>query len=112
MSEVAAAPGAVDLAPDHAVAGVARLADATRRHPSLSLGLSPRGVLALQRVVRAHAASEGRAYATPDDVKRLASYVIPHRLLVTPEARMRGSRPADVVTEILDGVPVPRPGGS
>ncbi len=88
------------------------LADATRRHPALSLGLSPRGVLALQRVVRAHAASEGRAYATPDDVKRLAGFVIPHRLLVTPEARMRGTRPSDVTTEILDGVPVPRPGGS
>jgi len=88
------------------------LADATRRHPSLSLGLSPRGVLALQRVVRAHAASERRAYATPDDVKYLADYVLPHRLLVTPEARMRGTRPADVVTEILAGVPIPRPGGS
>ncbi|MEM8706133.1 MAG: MoxR family ATPase [Actinomycetota bacterium] len=88
------------------------LADATRRHPSLSLGMSPRGVLALQRVVRAHAAAEGRAYATPDDVKRLARFVIPHRLLVTPESRMKGTRPIDVVTEILDGVPVPRPGDS
>lgn len=88
------------------------LAEATRRHPALALGLSPRGVLALQRVVRAHAASEGRAYATPDDVKRLARHVIPHRLLVTPESRMRGARQGDVVTEILDGIPVPRPGGS
>jgi MoxR-like ATPase len=86
------------------------LADATRRHPALSLGMSPRGVLALQRIVRAHAAAEGRAYATPDDVKKLARYVIPHRLLVTPESRMRGARPIDIVTEILDGVPVPRPG--
>ena len=86
------------------------LADATRRHPALSLGMSPRGVLALQRIVRAHAAAEGRAYATPDDVKKLARYVIPHRLLVTPESRMRGTRPIDIVTEILDGVPVPRPG--
>ena len=87
------------------------LAEATRRHQALALGLSPRGVLALQRVVRAHAASEGRAYATPDDVKRLARHVIPHRLLVTPESRMRGARQGDVVTEILDGIPVPRPGG-
>jgi len=87
------------------------LADATRRHPALALGLSTRGVLALQRIVRAHAAAEGRAYATPDDVKKLARYVIPHRLLVTPESRMRGARPSDIVTEILDGVPVPRPGG-
>ena len=86
------------------------LADATRRHPALSLGMSPRGVLALQRIVRAHAAAEGRAYATPDDVKKLARYVIPHRLLVTLESRMRGARPIDIVTEILDGVPVPRPG--
>ncbi|MEM9465843.1 MAG: hypothetical protein AAGA90_10745 [Actinomycetota bacterium] len=43
-------------------------------------------------------------------MKRLARYVIPHRLLVTPEGRMRGTRPVDVVGEIVDGVPVPRPG--
>ena len=85
------------------------IAHATRRHSSLSLGLSPRGLLALQRVARAHAASQGRNYATPDDVKGLAPVVLPHRLLVTPEVRMRGVRPADVVTEIIDGVPVPRP---
>ena len=59
--------------------------------------------------VAAIAAAENRAYATPDDVKRLARYVIPHRLLVTPEGRMRGTRPVDVVGEIIDGVPVPRP---
>lgn len=88
------------------------LADATRGHASLSLGLSPRGLLALQRVVRAHAASQGRAYATPDDVKMMAPYVLPHRLLATPESRMHGLRTADVVTEILDGVPVPRPSGN
>lgn len=85
------------------------LAEATRRHPSLSLGLSPRGLLALQRVARAQAASQGRSYATPDDVKALGRVVLPHRLLVTPEVRMRGVRTIDVVNEILDGVPVPRP---
>lgn len=85
------------------------LAEATRRHGSLSLGLSPRGVLALQRVARAQAASQGRTYVTPDDVKALGRVVMPHRLLVTPEVRMRGVRPSDVVAEILDGVPVPRP---
>jgi MoxR-like ATPase len=88
------------------------LADATRRHGSLSLGLSPRGVLALQRVARAQAASQGRTYATPDDVKALGHVVMPHRLLVTPEVRMRGVKPSDVVAEILDGVPVPRPESS
>jgi len=86
------------------------LADATRKHSALSLGLSPRGVVALQRVCRAQAAAEGRAFATPDDIKSLARFVLPHRLLVTPESRMRGVKPIDVVTEILDGVPVPRPG--
>ena len=85
------------------------LASATRSHPSLLLGLSPRGVLALQRVARAQAASAGRRYSTPDDVKELARVVLPHRLLVTPEVRMRGVRTSDVVTEILDSVPVPRP---
>ena len=88
------------------------LADATRSHPALSLGLSPRGVLALQRIARAEAAAQGRAYATPDDVKELARFVMPHRLLITPESRMRGVRPADVVGEIVDAVPIPRPGGS
>ena len=84
------------------------IADATRRHPSLALGLSPRGTLALQRVCRAQAASVGRAFVTPDDVKALAPVVLPHRLLPTPETRMRGVRAEDVVAEILDGVPVPR----
>ena len=86
------------------------LADATRNHPALALGLSPRGVLALQRVARAEAAAHGRAYATPDDIKRLARYVMPHRLLITPESRMRGTRTADVVADIVDAVPIPRPG--
>ena len=66
-------------------------------------------MLALQRVARAQAASQGRTYATPDDVKALSRVVMPHRLLVTPEVRMRGVKPSDIVAEILDGVPVPRP---
>ena len=88
------------------------LADATRDHPALSLGLSPRGVLALQQVARAEAAAQDRAYATPDDVKDLARFVMPHRLLITPESRMRGVRATDVVREIIDAVPIPRPGGN
>lgn len=85
------------------------LADATRRHPALALGLSPRGLVALQRAVRANAAADGRVFATPDDVKLMAPYVIPHRLLVTPESRMQGIDASNIVTEILDGVAVPRP---
>ncbi len=84
------------------------IADATRRHPSLSLGVSPRGVLALQRAARAHAASLGSPFVRPDDIKSLAVHILPHRLLPTPEARLRGITPAQVVTQILDGVAVPQ----
>ena len=84
------------------------VAGATRRHPGLSLGLSPRGVLALLRVARARAASASRDYVTPDDIKALAPVMLPHRLLAKPDSRVRGLRSTDIVTEIIDSVPVPR----
>ncbi len=83
------------------------LADATRHHRDLLLGVSPRGALALQRASRALAASIGRAYVVADDVKVLANAVLEHRLLLSSEAMMRGVSPADVLTSILDTVPVP-----
>jgi MoxR-like ATPase len=83
------------------------LADASRRHPNLALGMSPRATLALQRVARARAASEGRAYVIPDDLKALAEPVLAHRLLVTPEAQLQGIGPADALGEVLRAVPVP-----
>ena len=86
------------------------VAGATRRHPGLSLGLSPRGVLALLRVARARAASLGRDFVSPDDVKALAPAMLPHRLLPKPDSRVRGLRSDDIVTEIIDSVPVPRRG--
>ena len=61
------------------------VANATRRHPGLSLGLSPRGVLAVLRVARGRAASLNRDFVTPDDIKTLAPAMLPHRLL--PKAR-------------------------
>ena len=84
------------------------VAGATRRHPGLSLGLSPRGVLALLKVARARAASLSRDYVTPDDIKALAPVMLPHRLLVKPDSRVRGLRSIEIVTEIIDSVPVPR----
>ena len=86
------------------------VAGATRRHPGLSLGLSPRGVLALLRVARARAASRSRDYVTPDDIKALAPVMLPHRLLAKPDSRVRGLRSTDIVTEVIDSVPVPRKG--
>src|SRR4051812_18878913 len=67
------------------------LVDATRHHRDLLLGVSPRGALALQRASRALAASVGRSYVVPDDVKALAPAVLEHRLVLSPEAQMRGT---------------------
>jgi MoxR-like ATPase len=83
------------------------LVEATRHHRDLMLGVSPRGALALQRAARALAASVGRAYAVPDDIKALAVAVLEHRLLLSSEAMMRGVHPSDVLASILETVPVP-----
>lgn len=89
------------------------LVHATREHPALLLGASPRGTLALVRSAQASALLDGRDYVIPDDIKRIAVSVLPHRL-VTQE-RSRGSLMAatDIVDELLEQVPVPmEPTGS
>jgi MoxR-like ATPase len=83
------------------------VADATRRHPRLSLPVSPRATLALLRASRARAAAFGRAYVVPDDFKALAEPVLAHRLLVTAEAQLGGISPADALGEAIRSVPVP-----
>ncbi len=83
------------------------LADATRRHPRLAVGMSPRASLNLQRAARTCAAAAGRGYVVPDDIKALAETVLAHRLVVTPEAQLAGLRSADVIGEVLRTVPVP-----
>ncbi len=83
------------------------LADATRRHPQLALGISPRASLSLQRVCRARAARAGRDYVLPDDVKAVASPVLSHRLLVRPEAQLSGVVADTVLEDVLRQVPVP-----
>jgi MoxR-like ATPase len=87
------------------------LADATRRHPDLALGVSPRGALAVQRAARALAVSAGREYVIPDDVKVLAPYVLEHRMLLAPEAELRGVTAHDVLGAIISTVPVPGAAG-
>ena len=87
------------------------LVGATRGRPDLLLGVSPRGALALQRAARALAASEGREYAVPDDVRWLAPAVLEHRLILSPDAELHGVTQADVVRDVLGRVPVPRAGG-
>jgi MoxR-like ATPase len=83
------------------------LAEASRRHPALSLGLSPRATLQLARATRARAAASGRDYATPDDVKLVAVAVLAHRLMLRPEASSRGATAEQIVAEIVATVPVP-----
>ena len=83
------------------------LADATRRHPAIALGMSPRATLSLQRVARARAASNGRTYVTDDDIKVVAASVISHRMILRPEAILQGTEAAAVVADILRAVPVP-----
>ena len=89
---------------------VVDLIRATREHPALELGASPRAALALLRAARAHAATGSRDYVIPDDVKALAQPVLAHRLIVTPEAQMGGTGPAEVLEELLTTVPVPTGG--
>ena len=82
------------------------LAEATRRHPSLRMGCSPRGALTLFRVTQARAFVSGRDYAVPEDVKAVAVPVLAHRLALETKAKYAGARKEDVVREVLDSVPV------
>ncbi len=83
------------------------LAEATRQHPDILLGASPRATLFLQRAARAVAAGDGRDYASPDDVKAILSPILNHRLVIRPEAQMRGTSVTDVLDQVLSSVPVP-----
>ena len=80
---------------------------ATREHPDLYLGASPRASLGLFRSGQALAAIRGRNYVIPDDVKHLAEAVISHRIIISPAARIRNVDTRNIVSDVLDSVPVP-----
>ncbi len=80
---------------------------ATRASDDVQLGASPRASLALHRAAQALAALRGRDFVKPDDIKELAAPVLAHRLILNPEARLRGRSPADVVRALVAGVPTP-----
>ncbi|MDI9521547.1 MAG: MoxR family ATPase [Bacillota bacterium] len=86
---------------------VATIAAATRAHPSLQLGASPRGAIALVRAAQACAILAGRNYILPDDVRRMARSVLCHRLILSPEARMKGITAESILGQLLDTLPVP-----
>ena len=86
--------------------GVA-IVQATRTSPSLAMGASPRGTLALVKLARARAALAGRDYVLPDDVKEMAVHALGHRVLLQPESWVRRVDPQGIVTAIVASVPVP-----
>ncbi len=86
---------------------IVRVVDATRSHANLYLGASPRGSLALYRLVQARALLEGRDHTLPDDVKDLASAALGHRLILSSSARIQGVSVDDALGEVLDRTPVP-----
>jgi MoxR-like ATPase len=79
----------------------------TRKHRAIELGVSPRGTIALMKVSQAYAFLQGREYVIPDDVKYLAPYVLPHRLMLTAESRMSNRTGDEVVRSILERVKIP-----
>ena len=86
---------------------VLALVRATRSHPALSLGASPRGSLALARTAQVLAAVRGRAFVSPDDVQWLASPALGHRLILSSQSRLRGKGVPDVLQSVIEQVPVP-----
>jgi MoxR-like ATPase len=89
---------------------VVALVAATRSHPDVSVGASPRGTLAVVQLARGHAVLDGRDYVTPEDVKAVAVPALAHRLVLRPEMWVRQVTGDDIAAEVLARVPVPRSG--
>jgi MoxR-like ATPase len=85
---------------------IVALIQATRSHPDLALGASPRGSLALYRAAQARAAIAGRAFVLPDDVQAIALLSLPHRCIVRPESALRGRNTAEIIAEIVEKTPL------
>ena len=86
---------------------IVRVARSTRKHEEIQLGASPRATLALYQASQAYAAIQGREYVLPDDVKHLAPHILTHRLMISPQAQLRGRQPSELVADIVGSVPVP-----
>jgi MoxR-like ATPase len=86
---------------------IVNLTEATRNHRDVALGASPRASLGLFRAARALALVLDRDYVIPDDIKMLAAPVTAHRIILSPSARMRGVRSADLVSDLLNTLTVP-----
>ncbi len=106
IQQVIAEVRRVRVAPE-VVSYAVRLAAASRTHPALRYGASPRGSIALISAAQALAATQGRDFVTPDDVKDVAHPVLEHRLVLTPDAELNQVRAGAVVAELLATTPAP-----
>jgi len=86
---------------------IVRLARATRDHPDVQVGASPRSIEHIGDAARASALLEGRDYVLPDDVKALVEPVLAHRVVTTTDARIRDRRVEEILDDVVDRVPVP-----
>jgi MoxR-like ATPase len=86
---------------------IVAIVDATRAHPDVYLGASPRGALALYRTCQARAVAHGRDYVIPDDVKALAQSTLGHRIIISPAARIKDVDTGGILEELLRSIPVP-----
>ncbi len=82
------------------------IVQATRAHPDIALGASPRGSLALYKTGQALAALRGRTFVLPDDVKELVPFALAHRLMIKPESQLRGRSPESILAEIIERTPL------
>lgn len=85
---------------------IVEIVQATRNHPEVGLGASPRGSLAMMKTSKALAGINGRAFVIPDDIKGLAVATLAHRIVLKPEARFKGAKPEQVIEEVLAQVPL------
>lgn len=93
---------------DKVLTYLSKIVDATRNHSMITLGVSPRGTLALMDMSKAHAFVQGRAFVLPEDIKRVSKAVLAHRLLLNGKARMSHTTEEDVVEEIVGKIQVPK----
>jgi MoxR-like ATPase len=108
LLEAARAEAAAMHVSDALTGYVLDLARASRENQRVSLGLSTRGALSLLKAARVAAGLRGSDFVSPDDVKEVAPWVMPHRLVLTPEAALEGARDAEIVRSLLADTPVPR----
>ena len=86
---------------------IVEIVSRTREHKGVYLGASPRGSLALFKTSKAFAALNGREFVFPDDIKALSVSVLTHRLILKPEARIKGVTPDKIIKEVVESVAVP-----